>query len=377
MYLNGFKALNQGGYLKLMLFSFWMSLACSVAKADIYYSAKVFGPVINIHAIDDQGQVKKITNNNRWRDLDHDVAVNGLISFSSNRKNSNKILSKRATENFNIFIVEPGSNKLSQISQQSSQEQQPRFSPTGDKLAFIRIDRKQQSIVLYDLTTKQEKTLLSTNIIYDFAWSPNSQNIVCSSKNQHSANITVIDITSLTSKVIVNTEHKQKDKKPQQLFVAPSWSPDGKYIAYIAHPLTKKSNRTLNIVQLSTQTIQVISPTNVQVQAPITWSKNSKNLLYSALVNYQQFYDEQMHKKVYLGGMQIFSSDLHGNNQQLTQGEHLHKQPVFSPDEKHIAYLFADKLNARTLQLHSMQIDGSRVKMLGNGLAQNARLQWR
>jgi Tol biopolymer transport system component len=112
------------------------------------------------------------------------------------------------------------------------------------------------------------------------------------------------------------------------------------------------------------------------VQAPITWSSNSDSLLYSALVNYRQYYDDNIHKKVYLGGMHIVNSDLIGNNKQLTKGDHLFKQPVFSPDEKHIAYLYADKLNARTLQLNTMLADGSTQQLLRQGVAKNAVLQW-
>ena len=120
----------------------------------------------------------------------------------------------------------------------------------------------------------------------------------------------------------------------------------------------------------------LISNINIEVQEPITWSSNSDTLLYSALVNYQQYYDDTTHKKVYLGGMHIFSSDLLGNTAQLTQGDHLFKQPIFSPDEKHIAYLYADKLNARTLQLNTMLADGSKQQVLRQSVAKNAVLQW-
>jgi Tol biopolymer transport system component len=400
MYLNCFKALKQDDYLKMIVAVLWLSLPCSVAQADIYYSAKVFGPVVNIHAIDEQGQVKKITNNNRWRDVEHDVASNGLISFASNRKSNGSNVNLHRQENYQIFLKQTKTDELVQVSLGYEQARKPKFSPGNDKLAFIALEGQQQSLIIYDLATKATKRLQSAKFIYDFSWSPDDQHIAVSSQHEKSAALVIVDSKDLSTKVIVNGSINQsttlksipKNKQPaietseqlnhvitkqvEQLFVAPTWSPNGNYIAYISHPLTKQSTRVLMVYQLAGQKIQRISVNNIQVQAPITWSSTSDSLLYSALVNYQQYYDESTHKKVYLGGMHIFNSDLIGNNQQLTKGDHLFKQPVFSPNEKHIAYFYADKLNARTLQLNTMLADGSKQQKLSDSIAKNAALQW-
>lgn len=346
-------------------------------QAKIYYSAKVAGPVINVFSINEQGDINKITDNNRWRDLEHNVSVNGLVSFSSNRKKSDKISRQRQAEDYNIYLLDPKNNQLSQITTQPSQEQQPSFSPTGTKLAFIRVDKSQQSLVVYDLKTKTEKTLATSKVIYDFSWSPNGKKIVFVDNTKDSANLITVNVETLISDTLLTTTTNNNSKKMESIYVAPSWSPNGKYIAYIVHPLKQGISRTLHLYQLDAKRSQLISQTDIQVQAPLTWSKNSDTLLYSALVNYQQFYDESIHKKVYVGGMHIFNSDLLGNNQQLTTGDHLFKQPIFSPDESQIAYLYADKLNARTLQLKRMKFDGSEVKTLGKNIAQNAKIQWR
>jgi Tol biopolymer transport system component len=390
-------------------------LYCSDTQADIYYSAKVAGPVINIHAINDLGQVTKITNNQRWRDIEHDVASNGLISFASNRKISTVNVGSRRQENYRIFVKNRKTEELLQISQQYEQARQPKFSPRGDQLAFIALEEQQQTLIVYDLVKKSRTALASAKRIYNFAWSPDNQRIALSSQDNKFASLAIVNSKDLTTQAIVSAainQNESQKKSPQntqgafqntqksisrstqvsvqippllnqanmkqveQLFVAPTWSPDGNYIAYISHPLTKQSSRALLVYELAKQKIQRISDVNIQVQAPMTWSSNSDSLLYSALVNYRQYYDDNIHKKVYLGGMHIFNSDLTGNNKQLTKGDHLFKQPVFSPDEKHIAYLYADKLNARTLQLNTMLADGSTQQLLRQGVAKNAVLQW-
>lgn len=399
MYLNSGKAFKQGGYLKLIVALLCLSLSCSLAQADIYYSAKVFGPVVNIHAIDEQGQLRKVTNNKRWRDVEHDVANNGLISFASNRIPQGLKDGARAQENYHVFVKNLKTDELVQVSQRYEHARQPKFSPLSDKLAFIAFEGQQQSLIIYDIASKATTRLQSAKFIYDFSWSPDNQHIAFSSQNKTSSRLDIIDINKLTRKNIISSLIKQSTKassaskntvqsgekhsltsgKVEQLaqfFVAPTWSPNGNYIAYISHPLMKNVKRSLKVYQLASQKTRLISADSMQVQAPITWSNNSDTLLYSALINYQQYYDEHSHKKVYLGGMHIFSSDLLGNSQQLTQGDHLFKQPVFSPDEKHIAYFYADKLNARTLQLNTMLSDGSKQKLLQQGIAKNAMLQW-
>ncbi len=399
MSLDRCKVFRRQGFLKLILALLWFSVSCSVTQADIYYSAKVFGPVINIHAIDEQGQLRKVTNNNRWRDVEHDVANNGLISFASNRITKDSKDAARSQENYQVFVKNPKTEELMQVSQGYEHARQPKFSPLGDKLAFIALEGQQQSLIIYDLTTKATTRLQSAKFMYDFSWSPDNQHIAFSSQNKAMSRLDIIKINNLTRKNIIsspinqstqvgsvqkNTEeslkkHSLTSGKVEglaQFFVAPTWSPNGNYIAYISHPLTKGGKRTLKVYQLANQKTQLISADSIQVQAPITWSNNSGTLLYSALVDYQQYYDEHSHKKVYLGGMHIFNSDLLGNSQQLTQGDHLFKQPVFSPDEKYIAYFYADKLNARTLELRTMLSDGSKPKLLNQGIAKNAVLQW-
>ncbi len=371
------KNILTAGTNMLLVFSILTAVfVTGTAQAEIYFSAKIAGPVVNVFSVNEQGVVNKITDNKRWRDLEHNVSVNGLVSFSSNRKESDKILRKRQAEDYNIYIVDPATKQLSQISKQLAQEQQPKFSPSGNQLAFIRVDKKQQSLVIYDLATKKEKILSTAEVIYDYSWSPKNDKIAFANKTQNSANLVMVDIKTLASEVLVSTAVIKDNNKLTQLFVAPSWSPNGKHLAYIAHPLKKQANRTLNIYQLTEHKSKLISAKNIQVQAPLTWSKNSKTLLYSALVNYRQFYDETIHKKVYLGGMHIFSSDLQGKSRQITKGDHLFKQPIFSPDESQVAYLYADKLNARTLELHNMNLDGSNQKTLSKSIAQNAKIQW-
>ena len=356
------------------------SLFSSLAQADLYYSEKIAGPIVNVFSVNKEGVINKITDNEMVRDLEHNVSINGLVSFSSNRKTEHKKTDEVARSgqagDYNIYIVDPATKQLTQITNELTQEQQPKFSPSGNELAFLRSSKEQQSLVIYNLETKKERIVATAESIYDYSWSPESSKIAFTNNTKSSANLVAINVKTLASEILVSTSINKKDEKLKKLFVAASWSPNGEYVAYIVHPLESKKIRTLNIHNLSSHKNQLISVEDVQVQAPITWSKNSKALLYSGLVDYQQYYDETIHKKVYLGGMHIFSSDLFGNSKQITKGDHLFKQPIYSPDESSIAYLYADKLNARTLQLKTLKLDGSSPKTLSKSVFKSGTIQW-
>lgn len=355
------------------------SLFSALAQADIYYSEKVAGPIVNVFSVNKQGIKKNITNNTQVRDLDHHVSSSGLISFSSNRKDNYKpsnYKAPRQAENYNIFILDPYSQKLTQVTSETTQEQLPRFSPSGNELAFIRSNKKQQDLVIYDLKSKQQRVINSAKYIFDYAWSPDGTKIAVSTQNTNNASLLIVDLQTLHKQVLVEDSVNKQQKTLSYIFDAPSWSPDGEYLAYINHPLKTGKNRELYVYHLKSTQNQLISDKAIQVQSPINWSKDNKRLLYSALVNYQQYYDQQIHQKVYLGGMHIFSSDLSGNSKKMTQGDHLFKHPIYSPDESSIAFLYADKLNARTLQLKTMKLDGSEQKTLSESVFKSAKLQW-
>ena len=74
--------------------------------------------------------------------------------------------------------------------------------------------------------------------------------------------------------------------------------------------------------------------------------------------------------------MQIFLSDRSGNARQLTQGEGRHGAPVFSPDGRRIGFLFAETLDARTLSVRTMDLEGREVRELHQRVAPESLLQW-
>ena len=369
---NRFPGLLQG------LVYFGMFFTAFSAQGAILFEAKVLGPVTNIYSFDAENGLKKITDNINWRDLYPVVSSQGDIAFMSNREKYTKIDLQKKSENFNIYAIASETGSLKQITHSAGHDLLPKYSPDGQWLAYLQESKGKRALTLVRRDGKESKTLVSAPQIFDFSWSPDSNQIAYSTLEESKSFLMTIDIET-TKKKIIRSLATKKGKTPAYLahVVSVAWSPDSKKIAYIAHPLAKDKSRLLSVVDLKTLKWKIMSNTSHQVQAPITWSKDSKKLLFSALTDYKYFYDEKTHKKVYKGGMNIFLTDLNGNNTQLTTGENLYKQPTYSPDEKKIAFLYSDKLGGSgKLALRTMNTKGSDIEQLYDSVTRRSSLIW-
>ena len=137
-------------------------------------------------------------------------------------------------------------------------------------------------------------------------------------------------------------------------------------------------NKTVKVYDTKTQKVTSVSKPNQQAQAPLSWHSNGDSILYSGLTNYKAYYDEQLRDKVYEGALHIYIGDLTGKVTQLTQGNHYHGLPIFSPDEKNIAFLFAEKLgDQRTYKLRSMDTNGKNIKNIYDYVYRESFLTWK
>ena len=355
-------------------------LGLTPAYADIVFSAQVLGPVSNLYAVNDKGELLKLTDNIRWRDMDALTMRSRQIAFTSNREENTKIELKRKSEDFNIFTIDTSGKNLQQLTTEPSRDVSPKFSPDGRLLAYRKYSGNQCQLVIIEPGTKKQNVLATADDIVDFSWSPDSKQIAYAKllNKQSALIIAPIKKGEATTLVTTTTGETNKDIPTTHAFsqvTANAWSPDGKHIAYILHPL-KASARQLRVVNIDTANDSLVSPANAQVQDSIDWSVDSKSILYSALINYKFWYDEKTYQKVYEGGMHIFVSSIDGKSLQLTKGDHLFGHPVYSPDNKRIAFFYADALDARKFSLKVMGIDGTNITELYNSVASHSSLVW-
>jgi TolB protein len=354
------------------------------AHADIIFTAKVLGPVSNIYAQDEAGRVRKITDNIHWRDLDPDRRK-GWITFSSNREKEPKVDLYRTRENYHVYVVRDSGKSLQKITDGPHDNVVPKLSPDGKRVGYLHQAPEKHELRVVGRNGRGGRTLDRADTILDLSWSPDGEMIAYAPTTGTESALMTVKAGGGEPRTLVKVSLAEAPAGAENeegflaQIVSVKWSPDGNRIAYIRHPFRQGSVRQLRVFDLKTGRDFAVSEDAAQVQHPVTWSADGGRILYSALVGYKFYYDEKVHKKVYEGGMHIFISALDGDKvvtRQLTQGDFLFKSPAFSPDEKRIAFLYADELDERTLSLRTMNIEGADVRELYNSVAQYSSLQW-
>jgi TolB protein len=363
-----------------------LPLITATVHADIIFTAKIVGPSANIFAVQKSGKIKKLTDDANWRDLDQSVSPDGWVAFSSNREKEVKIDLYKTTEDYDIFVVKQNGKSLKPIAASASNEVMPKFSPDGKWIGYLLQSGEKRELTVMKSDGDDSRKLLVADDIVDFSWSPDAKKIVCAPLIGTDSQLMIVDVVDSGEPrvlVQVSTAPAPAGAKNAEAFlsqlVSAQWSPDGGKIAYIKHPFEQNAARQLRVFDLKTGSDLVVSDAKAQVQHPVTWSADSSKLLYSALVGYKFYYDDKIHKKIYEGGMHIFLSSLDGEkaeSRQLTTGDVLFKAPIFSPDEKQIAFLYADELEARTVALRTMKLDGTDMKQWYDSVVKSTQLQW-
>lgn len=379
-----------------------VSFACSSASADIYFSSRTIGPSTNIYSVNYQGELTKITDDDRWRDTDASISDAGEIVFISNRKDEVKIDLNKTSEDFNIFKLSSDEGKIQQLSFDPQLDYSPVFSANNEWIAYIQKAGEYSKLMLLKNSETIPESLTIADNIGNISWSPNGRSLVFVKTDKALSSIQLLDIhsrekqillqvsretqiNSQTMQTLPKASYNKLIKNNDDLFLktiaSAQWSPDSRKIAYILTSVGRQV-RQLRVLDLWRTNEMAISSEKVQVQYPVTWSKDSNRLLYSGLVDYNYRFDESSHKKVYEGSMQIYLAQLNkakqnAEVQQLTSGSSLYNRPVFSPDESKIAFLYGESLASRTLALQTLTLDGKERRQFYDKVAGDSFLLWR
>ena len=139
---------------------------------------------------------------------------NGMIAFVSERNGTSA----------EIFIMLPDGTNVTQLTSGIGADSLPKWSPTGDKVAFISTQDGYEEIVVVDSNgTNRISLSKSTSPFSGLGWSPDGKQLVFSKGDANHKWIFVMNSDGSGAKRLTITPALDTD---------PSWSPDGERIAF-------------------------------------------------------------------------------------------------------------------------------------------------
>lgn len=257
-----------------------------------------------------------------------------------------------------IWAVDTKGEEHRPLVSSSKNAYSPRFSPSGNRLAYL--SNKEGKTQLYVRWMDTGQTALITNL----AASPSS--VTWSNDGKHIAFTMSVKSDEAPFKV-------KMPAKPE----GANWSPSFQYITKARYQADGRgvldpAYTQIFIVPADGGTARQLSSGPYHHSGALSWSADSQKIYFSANRSDNWEYEP--------GESDIFSVDLSGQIEQLTSAPGAESSPVISPNGKLIAYSKRDdkKLAYRNRYLHVMNIDGSGDRNLSSSVDNSlSNFQWK
>ena len=209
-----------------------------------------------------------------------------------------------------VYTMDIRTGETKMIGQFKGMSFAPRFSPDGTKLLMSLAQQGNSEIYVYDLRTREHKRLTNHPAIDTSpSYSPDGKKIVFNSDRSGQQQLYVMDSDGGNIKRISFGEGS---------YATPVWSPRGDYIAF-----TKIKDGVFHIgVMHPDGTGERLITNGFMVEAP-TWAPNGRVLSYFK----QKPWDENGKN----GGVQMYSIDITGYNEQILPTPDDASAPAWSP----------------------------------------------
>ena len=362
--------------LLLLMLSVTALASCSpnTDQGRIYFFGQP-AATVNLFSVDLDGDLVQHTQAVGGREIDMRLDVQGNMVFTSNRvlpgdraQRLNRRKGQSRRQDFNVFYqprVETPDAASAPVpfGKTDIPETQAGISPDGRWLSFIRTVLKDDEnpknfdeLYIMEGIDGEPLKIATADTIIKPDWSPDSSRLVFAHYNYEpgQAALTVYDVASGQSTVLLENpwEKAQID--------APQWSPDASRIALVQHPLTRGEFRKLHVLDPATKRINPLSGNGQHVQSPVSWSSNNRDIVYGALIDNTPAGAAAVSRTMTAHIFMVDAKD--GKTRQVTSGENQrHTRPVFSPNNKLIAYLYSPELSSRTMHLRVIDRKGNTV----------------
>ncbi|MHC6646070.1 prolyl oligopeptidase family serine peptidase [Alteromonas sp. HB246098] len=252
-------------------------------------------------------------------------------------RRSNDIMSDSSRANVWLASVDGKSNRPLLSSKKSYYS--IRWSPDGSRLAYLSNEEGKPQLYVRWMDTGQ--TALVTNVTSspsNITWSPDGKYIAFT--------------------MSVDAKEKPLDVKMPKKPDGAKWSPSFEYITKARYQADGKgvldpAYTHIFIVPSDGGTARQLTSGNYHHKGRLSFAPNGKKIYFSANRSDNWEYEPLE--------ADIFSVDMKGDIEQLTQAKGRESSPIVSPDGKHIAYAYRDdeKVMYKNSYLYVMNSDGS------------------
>ncbi len=270
-------------------------------------------------------------------------------------RRSNDIMTDSTRSNIWIAAAD-GSDHRPLLSGQDNYSS-PRWSPSGDRLAYLSNAERGQQLYIRYMDTGQ--TALLTNIqssASNISWSPDGKTIAF----------------TMSVKTGEKPFSVTMPKKPESA----EWSPAFEYITEVRYQsdgrgILDPAYTHIFIVPADGGTARQLTSGNYHHNGSLSWAPNGERLFFSA--NRSDNWEFETRES------DIYSVDMMGDIQQITNEPGVETAPVVSPNGRLIAYGKTDnqKLAYRNRYLHVMNLDGDGDRALSADIDNSlSNVQW-
>lgn len=244
-------------------------------------------------------------------------------------------------EQFDIYVMDTDGGNLRNITNSLEVDGQPDWSPDGSRLAFSSTDKILPNLFVMDADGGNRRKVLDGFYGYP-NWLPDGRIGVLSYED---GNLYAVDPDGGAPELLV-------DRAGKSMVMFPSWSPDGKRVAY----QTLEPNGFLGdlyVCDPDGQDERFIADIGSSTKGRFDWSPDGREIVIS-------FRGNQVAALVHVvdvdSGEIVCLSNANDFSQQLS--------PAFSPDGSKIAFAGQEHTD-RTDQIYVMDVDGSNLRSIG------------
>lgn len=207
-----------------------------------------------------------------------------LLLFVPSLATAKIVFISTRSDGSNIYVMDDdGSNvqRLTFAKVPDGAKAGPTWSPDGKRIAFTRItakggfgQRQQSNLFLINQDGSNEQQLTNhPSLNTTFTWAPDGDRIAFSSNRNGRLDLYVIDILTRELQQLTH------NRKPKEWAAGPSWSPNGKYIAY-RQALPPRGLTTIYVMRSNGRAPHPLVPGDDWYRHGPCWSPDSKFVLY-------------------------------------------------------------------------------------------------